>query len=116
MRIKQKALDGVTVLELSGQIMGGPDYERFHGEIKELVKQGRIDILLDFNKVSWINSTGLGLLISAYHTLCREGGWLKICGVSSRVRGILTVSQLTRVFETHETCDDALAAFAKTGR
>jgi anti-sigma B factor antagonist len=113
-KIKQKALESVMVLELSGHIMGGPDYDRFHSEIKELVKQGRVDILLDFSKVTWINSTGLGLLISAHHTLCREGGRLKICGVSSRVRGIMTVSQLTRVFETHDSCQDALAAFART--
>ncbi len=113
MKIKRKPLDKVLLLELSGQITGGPDHDKFHGEIKDLIKEGQIDILLDFSKVSWINSTGLGLLISAYHSLKREGGRMKICGLGDRVRSVMYVCQLDRVFSTHDTCEQALEAFAR---
>ncbi len=82
MKIKQKAEGDVMVLHLSGKIMGGPDHEKFHSEVKTLIKEGYVDVLLNMSKVSWINSTGLGVLVSAFHTLKKNGGQLKICEVS----------------------------------
>ncbi len=111
MKIKERSEGAVTVLELSGKIMGGADYERFHGEVRRLVGEGKKSLLLDFGGVSWINSTGLGLLISAYTTLRREGGQMKVCNVKDRVRSIFYVTQLNKVFESFDTCEDALASF-----
>ncbi len=113
MKIKQKAEGEVMILHLSGKIMGGPDYERFHTEIKGLIREGYVDILLNMSKVTWINSTGLGLLVSAYHTLKKNGGQLKICEVNERIDNILNVTQLKLVFETYEDCAEALASFGQ---
>jgi len=108
----QKSPEGeVMILNLSGKIMGGPDYEKFHSEIKTLIKEGCVDILLNMSKVTWINSTGLGILVSAFHTLKKNGGQMKICEVSPRIDNILNVTQLKLVFDTHESQKDALAAF-----
>ena len=96
---------------LSGKIMGGPDHEKFQTEVKTLISQGYVDILLDMAKVSWVNSTGLGILVSAYHTLKKNGGTLKICKVSDRIDNILNVTQLKLVFETFTDCEEALASF-----
>jgi anti-sigma B factor antagonist len=113
LKIKRKAESDVMVLHLSGKIMGGPDHELFHTEIKTLIKEGYVDILLNLSKVNWINSTGLGVLVSAYHTLKKSGGRLKICEVSERIDNILNVTQLKLVFETYETCQEAKASFQK---
>jgi len=113
LKIKRKAENDVMVLQLYGKIMGGPDHELFHSEVKTLIKEGYVDILLNMSKVNWINSTGLGVLVSAYHTLKKSGGRLKICEVSERIDNILNVTQLKLVFETHETCQEALASFKK---
>lgn len=112
MNIQQAPVGEVMVLNLSGKIMGGPDYEKFHSEIKTLIKEGYVDVLLNMSKVTWINSTGLGILVSAYHTLKKNGGSMKICEVSSRIDNILNVTQLKLVFETFDKEKDALAAFA----
>lgn len=111
MKIKQSQQGEVIVLQLSGKIMGGPDHEYFQTEIKKLIAEGNVDILLNMSKVSWVNSTGLGILVSAFHTLKKNGGRLKICEVNDRIDNILNVAQLKMVFETFEACDEALASF-----
>lgn len=112
MEIKQSPQGEVMILNLSGKIMGGPDYERFHTEIKALINEGYVDILLNMSRVTWINSTGLGILVSAFHTLKKNGGVMKICEVSPRIDNILNVTQLKLVFETYDKEKDALATFA----
>ncbi|NCQ33833.1 STAS domain-containing protein [bacterium] len=111
MNIKENLKGEIMVLNLGGKIMGGPDHEKFQSQIKTLVSQGHVDILLDMSKVSWVNSTGLGILVSAFHTLKKNGGTLKICNVSDRIDNILNVTQLKLVFETFADCDEALASF-----
>lgn len=113
MNIKQNLKGEIMVLILSGKIMGGPDHEKFQSEIKTLVSDGYVDVLLDMSKVSWVNSTGLGILVSAYHTLKKNGGTLKICSVSDRIDNILNVTQLKLVFQTFEDCETALASFGQ---
>jgi len=112
-KIKQKAEGDVMVLHLSGKIMGGPDHEKFHTEVKTLINEGYVDMLLNMSKVNWINSTGLGVLVSAFHTLKKNGGQLKICEVSERIDNILNVTQLKLVFETFDSCDEALGSFGQ---
>ncbi len=113
MKIKQSLQGEVMVLHVSGKIMGGPDHEKFQGEVKELIAEGHVDILLNMSKVSWVNSTGLGILVSAFHTLKKNSGRLKICEVNDRIDNILNVAQLKLVFETYEKCDEALASFSQ---
>ncbi len=111
MNINQNPMGDVMVLNLSGKIMGGPDHEKFQSEIKSLISDGHVDILLNMSRVNWVNSTGLGILVSAFHTLKKNGGQLKICEVSDRIDNILNVTQLKLVFETFDDCDEALASF-----
>jgi len=111
MNIQQSPQGEVMILNLSGKIMGGPDYEKFHSEIKTLIKDGYVDILLNMSRVTWINSTGLGILVSAFHTLKKNGGVMKICEVSSRIDNILNVTQLKLVFDTYDSQAEALASF-----
>ena len=114
MKISEKVHGDVMVLQLSGKIMGGPDHEVFHSEVKTLVNEGYVDVVLNMSKVNWINSTGLGILVSGFHTLKKNGGHMKICDVSPRIDNILNVTQLKLVFETFDTEADALAALGQT--
>jgi anti-sigma B factor antagonist len=111
LNIKQNPAGDVMVLNLSGKIMGGPDHEKFQSEIKSLIAAGHVDVLLNLSKVSWVNSTGLGILVSAFHTLKKNGGQLKICEVSDRIDNILHVTQLELIFETFDKEADALGSF-----
>ncbi len=113
MKIKQRDKGDVTVLDISGKIMGGEDFELFNNTIKSFISQGKVDIVLNLSKVKWINSTGLGLLVSAYTTLVKNGGRMKIAEVSDRIDNILHVTQLELIFETFEDEAAAVASFAQ---
>lgn len=114
MKIKRVSQDGVTVLKLSNNVMGGSDYDLFMSEIQELVDQGHGDIVLDLGKVKWINSTGLGILVSGFHRVRKCGGEMKICNINRRIDVILNVTQLQLVFETYDTLDEAIGSYLVT--
>ncbi len=110
MKIKKSPQDKIMVLELSGKIMGGPDFDKFKGEITELVDGGYKDVILDLSGVPWINSTGLGILITGYHSIKAAEGTMKICNVKERVLSIFYISQLENIFDVYETREEALKA------
>jgi anti-sigma B factor antagonist len=112
MKIKQNPQDNVMILELSGKIMGGPDFDKFKEEIAKLVEGGFKNVILDMSGVPWINSTGLGILITGYHSIKAAEGTMKICNVKERVLSIFYISQLENIFDVYETLDEALAAYS----
>ena len=112
LNIKQNLKGDVMVLDLSGKIMGGPDHDRFKEEINDLIENGYKDVILDFSGVPWINSTGLGILISGYHSLKNAEGSMKICSVKERVLSIFYISQLEKIFDVYETREKALESLA----
>ncbi len=99
------------VLQLSGDIMGGKDYDTFTNEVKKLIEEGHVDLVLDLNKVRYINSTGLGILVSGLTTLKKNMGQMKICNLSDRIDRLFSVTSLTTVFATYESLEEALASF-----
>jgi anti-sigma B factor antagonist len=113
MKIKKNPRGEVMVLEVSGKIMGGPDHDKFKDEIKSLIDDGYKDVVLDFSSVPWINSTGLGILISGYHSLKAAEGSMKICKVKERVLSIFYISQLENIFQVFESCEEAVESCSK---
>ena len=112
MKIKQNPQDSVMVLELSGKIMGGPDFDKFKNEVTSVVEEGYKNVILDMSGVPWINSTGLVILITGYNSIKAAEGTMKICNVKERVLSIFYISQLENIFDVYETLDEALAAYS----
>jgi anti-sigma B factor antagonist len=110
-KISRQPKERAMVLQLSGDIMGGKDYDTFTNEIKKLVEEGHVDIVLDLAKVRYINSTGLGILVSGLTTLKKNMGQMKICNLSDRIDRLFSVTSLTTVFATFESLDEAMASF-----
>ena len=111
MQVRRIPHGDVTVLELSGKIMGGPEFEVFKAEISDLIDAGRSHVILDLGDVPWLNSSGLGMLITAHHSLKAAAGTLKMCNLNERVLSIFQVSRLERVFEVHPDREKALASY-----
>ncbi len=99
-KLKERKRDGVAIIELSGKLMGGPDAETIDETIKTLLHEGVKNIVVNLEKVRWVNSTGLGILISGYTTVKKSGGELKLLKVSDRIENIFIVSKLYTVFES----------------
>ncbi len=112
MKIKERKRDGVAILDMSGKLMGGPDAEAFSETIKTLIHEGCHNVIVNMDKVNWVNSTGLGILISGYSTLKKSGGELKLLKVSERIESIFIVSKLHTVFQSFKDEDDAVQSFA----
>jgi len=111
MKIKQEEHEDVVILRLGGKLMGGPDADTFQQTIRDLVERGRRNVLVDMGDVSWVNSTGLGILISGYTTLKNAGGVLKLVRVNKRIDQIFMVTKLHTIFDSFEDETRALASF-----
>jgi anti-sigma B factor antagonist len=111
-RIKERKRDGVAILELSGKLMGGPDADAFDETLKALIHEGITNFIINLEKVKWVNSTGLGILIKGYSTVKKNGGDLKLLRVSHRIENIFMVSKLYTVFESFDDEDKAVASFS----
>jgi anti-sigma B factor antagonist len=106
-------LDGnVVILDVSGKIMGGDETTMFHGKIHEYINQNKKNFVIDLAKVDWMNSIGLGMLISALTTVRNSGGRLALANID-KIESILTITRLISVFEHHDSREDALKALKK---
>jgi len=111
MTLKEKEQDGIVVLELSGKIMGGPDAALLNEKLHELVDAEKSKVVADLNKVNWMNSSGLGILIGGLTTMRNNKGDLKLANVTKRIESLLIITKLITVFETFNTLDEAIASF-----
>ncbi len=114
MKINQKDIDGAAVLELHGKLTGGPEAETFRNIFKELLQADKKHIIINLKKVDWINSTGLGILISGYTSVRKGGGDLVLCNVGDRIDSILYVTKLNLLFQTFDSEGEA-AEYLKKG-
>ena len=111
MKLNDREQGNIVILEPKGKIMGGPDASLLHDKLYECIEKGRKKVIIDLAKVDWMNSTGLGILITNYSTLKKSEGSLKLVNVNKRIESILMVTKLNTVFETFPSESDALASF-----
>ncbi len=111
MKIKEKMVGDVAVLYLSGNMMGGPDTAAVHDKVKSLIADGIKKIVIDLKGVKWMNSSGLGVLMSCLGTATKNEAELKLASVTDKVQSILMVTKLIEIFDTYENADRAVASF-----
>ena len=111
MDIKERVVGGVSILDLSGKVVLGEGDLQVKERIKDLLGDGQKRILLNLAEVNYIDSAGLGSLISAYTTAKREGGSLKLVNLTKRIKDLLAITKLITVFETFDNEAEALASF-----
>ena len=111
MDIKERVVEGVSVLDISGKIVLGEGDMQIKDRIKDLLADGQRTILLNLGDVSYIDSAGLGALISGYTTVKREGGQLKLVNLTKRIRDLLAITKLITVFDTYENENEAIDSY-----
>jgi anti-sigma B factor antagonist len=111
MKLKAKEIKGVTVIELDGNVVGGPDASALNDFLHKLVSEGKNHIVIDLKSVSFINSSGLGMLIGGLTTIRHSGGELKLARASKKVENLLEMTKLLKVFDLHKNVNNAIASF-----
>lgn len=113
MKLTDREQDGVIILEPKGKIMGGPDASLLHDKLYEFIEKDKKQFIINLEQVDWMNSTGLGILISGYTTLRNSDGTLKLANVTEKIQSLLVITKLASVFEAYDTIDDAIKSFQK---
>ncbi len=111
MKIKEKYNNDVAVLTVSGNMMGGEETTALHDKVKSIIADGTKRIVIDLKGVKWMNSSGLGVLMSCYGSLTSAGGQLKIASVADKVQSILMITKMIKFFDTYENAERAVASF-----
>lgn len=112
MKIKQRKIGDVVILDLSGKLLGGPPvFEEFTETIHTLIDEGIKKVVVNLNEVTRMNSSGLGILISALTSLSKVDGQLKLAGINETMEGILIMTKLNTIFETFDTAEGAAQSF-----
>ena len=112
MEVSARRVGEVTVLELSGKVLGGPESEALREELDRIVLRGDRQLLIDLSGVPWMNSAGLGILLAAYSRLRDRGGVVRFSGVGERVRGILHTTKLLTVLDVVDDETAGIRSFA----
>ena len=111
MQIAERAVGAVTILDLSGKITLGEGDTLLKDKLHSLLHQGKKSVLLNLAEVNYVDSAGLGALVSAFTTVTREGGNLKLANVTKKLQDLLAITKLLTVFETFDSEDEALRSY-----
>lgn len=109
MKVKTQEAHGVCVLSVKGPMVGGPDNsDRFHAAIDEALQEGHRHFVIDLTACDYVQSPGVGMIMSARTSVLNRDGSLKLVINTERVRNLVNLLQLYRVLEIHETLQAAL--------
>ena len=111
MKIDERAVDGVTILDLQGKMLIGEGDELLREKINQLVENGTEKIVLNLAEVPYVDSAGLGEIVRCYTTVSRKNGKLKLLHLTKRIHDLLSITKLLTVFETYDTEEDAVKSF-----
>ena len=111
LEMTERQVGTVTVLDLAGKLTIDQGAQRLKDKINSLVQQERKEIVLNLGGVSYIDSGGLGEMVSCYSSLKKAGGGLKLLHVSKRNHDLLSITRLVTVFDTFESEDEAVRSF-----
>jgi anti-sigma B factor antagonist len=111
--IKDREVGDVTILDLSGKITIGEGSVQLREAVRRLLDDGKRKILLNLGEVAYVDSSGIGELVSSYTTTNNQGGHLKLLNLTKKIQDLLMITKLLTVFETFEKESEALASFNK---
>ena len=111
MKIQERDAKDVHILAPEGKVTLGDGDQELGEAVRQALEQGHRKILIDFTKVSVLDSSGLGELVGCYTSIKNRKGELRICGLNSRIFNLMQMTSLHSVFEVKDTEAEALAGF-----
>ncbi len=114
MKISTRQVDGVTILDLSGRITLGEGSVQLRDAVRDLLAKGQKHILLNLAEVNYIDSSGIGELVSAFTTVRNQGGELKLLKLTKKVHDLLQITKLYTVFDIKDDEAQAIGSFKQS--
>ena len=111
LKITNREVGGIVVVNLSGRLTLGDASALLRQSLKDLLDGGKKKIVLNLGEVGYIDSSGLGELVSSFTTVRNSGGELKLANLTQKVNDLLTVTKLYTVFEVHNDEQAAVNSF-----
>ncbi|MDP9268440.1 MAG: STAS domain-containing protein [Acidobacteriota bacterium] len=113
MKTSTRKVDNVTIVDLSGRITLGEGSVVLRDTIRDLIAKGDKKILLNLGEVTYIDSSGIGELVSAFTTVRNQGGELKLLNLTKKVHDLLQITKLYTVFDVKDDEVTAIGSFTK---
>ena len=111
-KLNTRQVGDVTVVDVAGRITLGEGSSALRDSLREMVGKDHKKILLNLGDVSYIDSSGIGELVSGFTTVTNSGGQLKLLGLNKRVKDLLQITKLYTVFDVHEDEAGAIRSFS----
>lgn len=110
--ISERTAGNITILDLSGKITIGEGSVQLREKVRQLLGEGKKKVLLNLGDVSYVNSSGIGELVSSYTTTRNQGGQLKLLNLTKKIQDLLSITKLLTVFETYDNERAALDSYS----
>lgn len=112
MAVKTTSLDGgIGLVEVSGSLVGGEETDKLRAAVAGFADREYQKLVIDLSNVTFLNSTAIGVLVSAHTTYSRKGWQIKLCGINRNINNIFVITKLTLVFDVAESRQDAVKGF-----
>ena len=111
MTLHERWIGDITIIDTDGRITVQDGADIFRDAVRQLVRQGRVKLVLNFHDTSYIDSTALGEIVRAYTSATRQGGALKLLNVTPRVHELLAITKLLAVFDLFYAEAEAVKSF-----
>jgi anti-sigma B factor antagonist len=111
--MKQRQVGNIAVLTPKGYLTGGDETDELDRAIKSLLESGNRHLILNLGETQHLNSTALGVLISAHRKYGESSGQMKLCSVDKRIENIFVITKLSLVFDVYGSEEQAIASFAE---
>ncbi len=111
LNIRERQAGDITVLDMDGKITIGEGSVALRSAIRRLLEEGKTKILLNLAGVGYIDSSGIGELVSSYTAIGKENGQLKLLNLTEKLRDLLAITKLLTVFDVYESESEALNSF-----
>ncbi len=112
MTIDTRSVNGVTILDVHGKVTIGEGSREVRVKIRELLENGNKDILMNLGDVSYVDSAGIGELVSSYTTVTNQGGQFKLLNLTKKIRELLAITKLLTVFDSFDDETAAIGSFS----
>jgi anti-sigma B factor antagonist len=111
LKATNRDIGSTTVVDISGRITLGEGSAMLRGLVRQLLDHGRKNIVLNLADVNYIDSSGIGELVSSFTAVKKEGGELKLLNLTRKVHDLLLITKLFTVFDVHNDEQKAVASF-----